>query len=323
MVAGQSSSAPGPFVRYLSAKRSIDDRALNRVVLDALRSHLVPGPPDRPLRVLEVGAGNGTMMQRLVEWELVGRADYVGLDADAGAVADGVARLAGWAGARGLEVVDGPAPRLRGPGLDLSVRMLEGDLLRFDPSAVDLDAVDLVIANQFLDLMDVGALLPRLWRWLRPDGFFWFTTNYDGETILQPSIAPELEAHIFALYNRSMDVRTRDGQPAGDSRCGRHLFGHLAAAGAEILAAGASDAVVWPTAGGYPGDEAVFLHHILDTIDGELRGSAELDAGRFAAWLDERRRQVDRGALVYIAHQMDFFGRVPAQARRGDAPSPA
>jgi SAM-dependent methyltransferase len=326
MAPGQSPDAPSQFVRYLSAKRSIDDRALNRVVLDSLRAHVVPGPSDRPLRILEIGAGNGTMVERLVEWGLVRRAEYVGLDADAVAVADGAATLERWAGARGLQAdasAGASAVRVRGPDLDLSARMVQGDLLRFDPGAIDLDPVDLVIANQFLDLMDVAALLPRLWRWVRPDGFFWFTTSYDGETILEPAIAPELEAQIFALYNRSMDERTRDGQPAGDSRCGRHLFGHLAASGAEVLAAGSSDAVVFPSAGRYVRDEAVFLHHILDTIGAELRGSPELDAARFAAWLAERHRQVDDASLVYIAHQLDFFGRVSQQTSRGDARSRA
>lgn len=325
MAAGQDPNAPGQFVRYLSAKRSIDDRALNRVVLDALREQVLPGPSDRPLRILEIGAGNGTMVERLVEWGLVRRADYVGLDADAHAVADGAASVARWAAARGLQATSAgtSASRVRGPDLDLSVRLVQGDLLRFDPGAIDVEPIDLVIANQFLDLMDVGALLPRLWSWLRPDGFFWFTTNYDGETILEPAIAPELEAQIFALYNRSMDERKRDGEPAGDSRCGRHLFGHLAASGAEILAAGSSDAVVFPTAGRYVRDESVFLHHILDTIGNELRGSPGLDAARFAAWLDERHRQVDRATLVYIAHQIDFFGRVPARGRRSDPPSRA
>ncbi|HWM86284.1 MAG TPA: class I SAM-dependent methyltransferase [Kofleriaceae bacterium] len=296
-------------MRYLSAKRSVDDRALNRVVVEALRAHVVPGPPGRPLRILELGAGNATMVARLVEWGLVSRADYIGLDADPAAVADGTASIARWARARGLDATAESAgvARVRGADLDLSVRMVHGDLLRFEPDG----ELDLVIANQFLDLVDVAALLPRLWRWLRPDGAFWFTNNYDGETILEPALAPELEARIFQLYNRSMDERIIDGRPSGDSRCGRHLFGHLAAAGAEIVAAGSSDSVVHPSGGRYPGDEAVFLHHILDTIDVELRGHPDLDPVGFAAWLDQRHRQVDRAALFYVAHQLDFFGRVP------------
>jgi SAM-dependent methyltransferase len=315
MAAGQPPDSSTPFVRYLSAKRSVDDRALNRVVLDALRAHVVPGPSDRPLRILELGAGNGTMVPRLVEWRLVRSADYVGLDADPAAVADGAAGVPRWASARGLaaEQDASGAWRVRGPDLDLAVRMVHGDLLRFEPGAAELD---LLIANAFLDLVDVPAVLPRLWSWLRPGGFFWFTINYDGETIFEPSIARELEAQILALYHRSMDERQRDGQPSGDSRCGRHLFGQLAAAGAEILAAGSSDAIVHPGGGRYPGDEAVFLHHIIDIIDGELRGHPQLDRAAFADWLAERHRQVEEATLIYIAHQIDFFGRVPAAAHK-------
>jgi hypothetical protein len=34
-----------------------------------------------------------------------------------------------------------------------------------------------------------------------------------------------------------------------------------------------------------------------------------LDSRAFGAWLKERRRQVEAGELVYIAHQMDFLVR--------------
>lgn len=303
------------YVLYLTAKRSVDDRALNRQVMDALRDALrAAGPADRPLRVLELGAGNATMVARLVEWGLLASADYVAVDADAAAVADGAAALPRWAGALGLAAAEQPGGegdhlwRVRGAGVDLSVRLVHRDLFAFDggPSPFDL-----LIANAFLDLVDVPSVLPRLWSWLRPDGLFWFTINYDGETILEPALSPALEARIFALYHRSMDERVVAGRPSGDSRCGRHLFGHLPASGAEILAAGSSDSVVFPAGGRYPGDEALFLHAILDTIEAELRGHAELDAGELAAWIAERRRQVDRAGLTYVAHQLDFFGRAP------------
>ncbi len=321
MAEGQVTDAPSPFVRYLSAKRSVDERALNRVVLEALRAHI--DPAGAPLRILEVGAGNGTMVPRLVEWGLVQRADYVGLDSDGEAVADGAAAVPAWAAALGLAAAAEPGGpdttswRVRGDRLDLAVHMVCGDLLRFDPGAA---AFDLVIANVFLDMVNVAAVLPLLWRWLRPDGHFWFTLNYDGETILEPAIAPDLEEQIFALYHRSMDERQRDGRRSGDSRCGRHLFGHLADSGAEILAAGSADSIVFPSGGRYPGDEAVFLHHIIDMIDGELRGHPQLDQAGFAAWLQERRRQIDGARLVYICHQIDFFGRVPPAARRAPGP---
>jgi hypothetical protein len=57
----------------------------------------------------------------------------------------------------------------------------------------------------------------------------------------------------------------------------------------------------------YPDDEAYFLHCILHFFEESLRRNAELDAQAFAAWLMERRNQIARGELVYLAHQMDFL----------------
>jgi hypothetical protein len=106
-----------------------------------------------------------------------------------------------------------------------------------------------------------------------------------------------------------MDERIRHGRPAGDSKCGRHLFGHLRAAGASILAAGASDWVVFGQSTGYPGQEGPFLHRIVETIAAELREHPEILPGPLSAWAGLRHQQIDRGELVYIAHQMDFLGR--------------
>jgi hypothetical protein len=96
----------------------------------------------------------------------------------------------------------------------------------------------------------------------------------------------------------------------GDSRAGRHLFSHLRTAGAQVLAAGASDWVVHAMNGTYPADEAYFLHFILHFFEESLTGHAELDAFAFANWLKEHRAQIERGELVYIAHQMDFLAKV-------------
>ena len=65
------------FQRYLAAKRSVDDRALDRRLLDRLADGAVRAADDGdgPLRVLEVGAGVGTMVERLVERELLPAAD--------------------------------------------------------------------------------------------------------------------------------------------------------------------------------------------------------------------------------------------------------
>ena len=103
-----------------------------------------------------------------------------------------------------------------------------------------------------------------------------------------------------------MDLRLT----GGDSRAGRHLFSHLQKAGAEVLSAGASDWVVHSVNGKYPADETYFLYFILHFFEESLTGHAELNEVAFANWLKERRAQIERGELVYIAHQMDFLAQV-------------
>jgi hypothetical protein len=107
-----------------------------------------------------------------------------------------------------------------------------------------------------------------------------------------------------------MDGRVRYGRPAGESRTGRHLFGHLRAAGVPALSAGSSDWVVLAGPDGrYPGDEAYFLEAILRTVEEELDGPSAPPG--LADWLAARRRELAAGELVYLAHQLDVAGRAP------------
>ena len=113
----------------------------------------------------------------------------------------------------------------------------------------------------------------------------------------------------MAAYHRGMDERVRYGRPAGESRCGRHLYHHLRQAGAPPLASGASDWVVHAQADGtYVGDEAYFLECILATVEEGLHGRVD----GLPEWLALRRSQLAHGELLYIAHQIDYLGRSPS-----------
>ena len=65
-------------------------------------------PEAGPLRVLEVGCGIGTMVERLLDWGLLVRAAYTGIDVEAEFI-----RAAAVSPAR----LCGGAPRLPGKGL--------------------------------------------------------------------------------------------------------------------------------------------------------------------------------------------------------------
>ena len=297
------------FTRYLAAKRTVDDRALNRGVWDALLAAL---PARRPLRVLELGAGIGTMIQRSWEWGLLPeRTVYTALDAAAENIGEARRRLAAWAEMAGIHA--GAAP---GGGLALAdsrraeIHFETADALEFAGRAHP-EPWDLLLAHAFLDLVDIPAILPALFGLLHPGGLFYFTLTFDGVTSFEPAFDAALDAQIEALYHRTMDERRVAGRPSGDSRSGRHLLAHLQAAGAQILAAGSSDWVVVPVRGGYPADEAAFLHFIVNTVEGALTGHPALDAGRLPEWAAARRAQIERGELIYIAHQLDVLGAPP------------
>jgi len=171
---------------------------------------------------------------------------------------------------------------------------------------------DLLIGQAFLDLIDMPTTLPGLCSLVRPGGLLYFPTTFDGNTAFQPECDPEFDRAIEASYHQAIDQRVLDGKPSGDSRAGRRLFAHLRTAAVDVLAAGGSDWVVFAGANGYPADEAYFLHDIIHTIDLVLTGHPHLEAERLGAWVAQRHAQIEQGALVYIAHQLDVLGRMTA-----------
>src|SRR5579859_6103654 len=303
MTRSEEASMNFDYARYLAAKTTVDDRALNQHVLAELRRLMPAGAP----RVLEVGAGLGTMVARLMDWGVVSDGEYILLDADRRLLDRSRRWLSDWAAARGLR------SDLLPDGLrvgDLRVRLVHAELGGYLETLHEAQA-DVLIANAVLDLVDVPAILPGLLRLLVPGGVYWFTINYDGESIFAPDHPHDDQ--VMRAYHRDMDERVRYGRPAGESRTGRRLFHHLRAAGAPALAAGSSDWVVSAGPdGSYPGDEAYFLRSILDTIRNALRNRRDrVEPAALAGWLAVRGRQLAAGELVYIAHQLDFAGRSP------------
>ncbi len=299
------------FQRYLAAKQTVDDRALNPNVFEALRQALLCHPAER-MQVLEAGAGTGAMLKRLMAAGMLPAANYTAIDSDPLNLSAAHESLSAWATeheASFHQASDGRI-QIQGYGLDVALMLEAIDLFDFLVRPGELGRWDLVVAHAFLDLLDLPTALLQLLRLLKPGGLFYFTINFDGVTILEPQIDPYLDPLIERLYHRTMDERQVNGSPSGDSQSGRHLFTHLRNAGADLLAAGASDWVIYPVSGGYPVDEAYFLHHIIHTIGAALTGHPQLDPTAFTAWLDKRHAQVERGELIYIAHQLDFAGWV-------------
>jgi hypothetical protein len=293
------------FPNYLLSKQSVDDRALNKDVLAALKASL----PESPLRITEVGGGIGTMLARLLRWGLISRAEYTLVDETDENIGFARVWLREWARKNGLDVkADCPDEiELFDGQRYVCVKLVHADVFDFVEQLPE--PADLLIAHAFLDLLPLPEGLYKLFALTRD--LAWLTLNFDGVSSLEPVVDADLDARIERLYHATMDARPG----GGDSLSGRHLFGYLEQAGAEIVSAGASDWVAYPVHGRYPADEAYFLEFILHFFEESLENHPELDPAAFAGWLAKRRQQAERGELVYIAHQMDFLCKIPSPMR--------
>lgn len=287
------------FPRYLLSKQTVDDRALNKDVVQALRFYM----PPEPVAFIEIGAGIGTMLKRLVNWNLICRGEYILVDAMQENIAYAREWIPFWAVEAGLSVERSGVDRLHlcDTTRDIHIRLVCADV--FDFIRENKSPADILIAHAFLDLLPLPESLEAVLSLTK--GLAWLTINFDGVSAFQPGIDCELDEKIERLYHTTMDRRST----GGDSRMGRKLFEHLRAAQADILSAGASDWVVYPQLGSYPEDEKYFLEFILSFFDNSLKECPDLEPDSLKGWLASRRRQIESGQLVYIAHQMDFLVR--------------
>ena len=306
------------FSRYLVAKKSVDDRALNKNVLQSLVNALKERNDGMTLQILEIGAGIGTMLERLMGWGILNNACYEAIDLNPDHINEARRLIPIWSCAQGFELTESCDSELciRRKTENISVRFESIDLYEFIAREQGKRRWDLLIAHAFMDLIDASRVLPGLISLMNPGGLLYLTMNYDGVTILEPPIDLTYDEQVFTFYNDSMDKRLVNGLPSGDSHIGRHLFARFQEHNIQILAAGSSDWVVYPGVDAYPLDEAYFLHFIINLIDTTLKGHPSLQPDRFNQWITARHSQIEQNKLFFIAHQIDFLGRMdelPAQ----------
>lgn len=268
----------GDFSKYLKSKVSVDNRALNKEVWNTMLSKL-----SSQNSILEIGGGTGTMYQRLSNVTTLPH--YTLIDQDA-------------------ELVEIANSKFKSDTFQAITKDLH-EIIKEAPQQYDF-----LIAHAVLDLFDLKETLPQILSLLKPGGYFYFTLNFDGESILEPLINPALDKRIMDTYHQSMDDRIINGKVSGDSKSGRHLFKLLSDQNASVLAMGSSDWVVFPTDKAYPNEESYFLKFILETIFNELKGRENFKVSELENWYAKRLQQVDDGQLLYIAHQIDYFGQI-------------
>lgn len=309
-----SEPAPYSLPRYLSAKRSVDDRAINqRVWADFVKALGRRQPDSGTLSILEIGGGIGSTLIRLLE--PLSKTDltpvhYTLVDIEPSVLDVARTQLPKWGKELGFEVrSSGNQMVFTGRGRAMTVEFLCEDAFRvFGNNGASYHAV---IAQAWLDLVNLNAALKGIFRCLVPEGLFYAPIHFDGHTSFSPGTDESFTQKVVRLYHESMDRKQTPHGPAGGSHTGRQLLTTIPDLGGQIEAVGASDWIVYPRPDGYPDDEAYFLHHVVHFVENELSDHPDLDEEHFQRWIRERRHQINEGELIYVAHQLDLLVEGP------------
>ncbi|MEZ4698684.1 MAG: hypothetical protein R2834_00015 [Rhodothermales bacterium] len=294
---------------FLLAKRAIDARSYNAGVWEAAARHLAPRGPHRPVRVLELGAGVGGMLERILACCNMPLLHYEVVDLEPSHGEALRAEVRAFAERGGYRMEEGEEGFvLEKEGEQVRIRIVIADVFDY----CDRHAgrrFDLVIGQAFLDLFDIDRLMPRLLALIEGGGGGYFPITFDGVSAWLPVLDESLDDRIEALYHASIDARRARDEKSRRSRCGRHVAYWLARHPAvREMKAGGSDWVVGGSdAQGLTRDERNFLQALLDGYENELRGHSALRGADFEGWLQSRRRTVEDGTAFFLAHQLDVY----------------
>lgn len=278
---------PVAFADFLQAKFALDERSLNREVhaafLDAL--HGLP-----QVHCLDVGAGTGATLRRLLNSELTTPLSLTALDRDPALLDIARQEAAGWLQNKQLMVI----------------RFAAGELKDYRPDR----RYNVITAHAFLDLTPLPESLRLFAAWLQPGGYLYASSNYDGDTALLPVCEDaDFEATLLAHYNHTMEQRRVDGQATGGAYCGRRLHELLPEHGFDILAHGSSDWHIASVLGEYRDGDSVCLEALLEMIHGEGQHSGLFRQDQLDRWHEDRLRLLQQRRLGLTIRQLDLLAR--------------
>lgn len=283
--------------RYLTAKRSVDERARDRRV----RERLLSAAPAAP-RVAEAGCGAGLTLAELYDWG-VRPASYLGVDADPDIVAFARHVVPRVLRRRGHDAVGTDPGRRVGDAAnaftvaDAPHAFAVGDALEALPARIDDDGVDLLLAQSFLDLVPLDAALDAAEAVVAPGGLVYAPLTFDGDTAFEPS--HPADDRVLEAFHDAIDAT-----PGRTARAARTVRDRLRERDASLEAVASADWIVRPVDGAYRDDERYFLACILEFVAGAV---ADVAGGE--DWLATRRRQLAAGELSYVARNHDLLFR--------------
>lgn len=289
------------YPEYLAIKQGIDERSLNPSVWQAFAASLKSQASSHGFKLLEIGAGTGSMIIRLLDAGLLGHCQYFAVELEPGFARVAENELVAWAGAHGfkIEVTEPLHWTLKKAEKMIEIQWLNADILElatvFEPGNFDM-----LIGHAIIDLLPVPECMPRLLHLVKPGGGYYFSLNFAGVTSFSPDHPRDLQ--ITEAYHRDMDRRF-PGIEWRASQTGQVLGNWLEEQGHLVLAEGDSH---WQLSSGSALSTADkrFIANILDTMAKALAGLEGLED-----WLNLRRQQADSGSLLFFAANRDYFGR--------------
>ena len=301
------------YIRYLTAKKYVDDRALNRHVWKSLKANLSASSGKDWLEVIDIGAGTGTMFERMMTWRLSTRLHYT--------MVEKVPEYLSAFKAKSHHNLSSLSYALKWRN-NTSADIISNEVIgTIDTYCADLYDVifnkeyfgrfDIIIAHAVMDLVNIKDVLDGFEKLVKPGGLLYLTLNYDGLTVFIPPFDPDFEHYLFQRYHLSMDQRIIAGRQSGSSQSGRELLTMLSRRQLPILAVGSSDWFIYPSIQGYLNDDSYFLEEILQTIYHQLQCDHHIDSRRLSAWMTHRHKQLKAMELTFMARNIDVLVNVP------------
>lgn len=293
-------------VRYLEAKRTVDNRSFSRRVRETLHE-LLPSEPE----IIDVGAGTGATVPRLLDSGIGG--SYRGIDSSERLTAYARAVRSRELRFRGYDVTTSPDGMFTvndTSNIDtdtqsdaestLTVAFETADALT---AVTNTNDIDLLMAQQFMDLVSIEDALDVFLDALRPGGLAYFPLTFDGTTVFQPD--HPADNAVETAYHDAIDAI-----PDRDSHAGRHLLDALRDRPGTVRAVDAADAIVYPQGNTYQGDEQYYLQQLLAFVEETVTSDVVPEINE---WITSRRQQISDGLLSYVGHRYDILYQTPTR----------
>lgn len=284
------------YPRYLKALQPVSARAqhptLRRVFLDKLRDRA--SRLDRPIRILEIGAGRGDQMKWLIE--ALSR-QPIALHYDA--LEPNPANRA---------VIEKKVYQIEEHS-DLSVKILPSEFFDHCKNVSqerELIKYDVVLARSVIDLMPVDKMLEKVKNIVKEKVTIYAPLTFAMATRFAPRAPGDIESiekSIIKNYHQSIQEKTNLNTGQYPSHEVVRWANEL---GLSVMFR-ASDWGIGPSKQVYSGDEAYALQSILAFVYDEAKESGVVADGALDRWWSARYEMLRENRLIYTANQFDIL----------------